>query len=106
MPTATPTAPRTTSKLDALQVLRFPAAVGWTRCNAALESLGRKAGIEAFAHRLRYYGADWMAVDRDWRSREAVRAVADLERNLGRELDDDERGTFVVAMIDLMHDLV
>jgi hypothetical protein len=105
---ATLTAPRTAPKQTALRTLRHAIEPGSDACIAALESLGRKAGIEAHACRLRYYGAEWIeaGTDRAWRSRDAVRAVRELQWQICRELTDDERGAFVVAMIDLMHDLV
>jgi hypothetical protein len=101
---ATLTAPKQT----ALRTLRHAAEPGSFDCLTILESLGRKAGIEAHGCRMRYYGPAWIeaGTDPEWRSRDAVRAVRELQWSICRELTPEENGAFVVAMIDLMHDLV
>jgi hypothetical protein len=105
---ATLTAPRTAAKTTDLRTLRHAMEPGSPACVAALESLGRKAGIEAHAARLRTHGGEWIErrVDRDWRSRDAVRAVRELQWAIARELTVEENGAFIVAMVDMMYDLV
>jgi hypothetical protein len=108
MPTATLTAPKTTDRGMDLLTLRNAVQAGRELCWTALRNLARKAGMEAHAHRLRYYGADWMddSANKGWRAGEAVKALRDLERNIGRKLDMEERWAFNSTMIELMHDLV
>lgn len=105
MPTAT-LAPRTMDKLDALHMLSYPTQVGWELHEEALRAAGRLAGIDAYAHRLRCYGEAWMESEDGWRAKDAVRALEALERRIGRRLADHDRRTFLVAAIDVMHDLV
>lgn len=105
---ATLTAAKTAAKTTDVRTVRFAAEPGSADCLAALERLGRKAGIEAHAARMRYYGPAWIeaGTDREWRSRDAVRAFREVQLQACRTLTMEERGAFVCSMIDLMHDLV
>jgi hypothetical protein len=105
MPTAT-LAPKTMDKSTALRVLSFPTQAGRERLEEALASVARKEGIDAYAHRLRYYGQDWMDADGDWRAKDAARALEVVERRIGRRLADGDRRAFTAAVLDVMHDLV
>jgi hypothetical protein len=104
MPTAT-LAP-TLDKLDALRVLSRPTQVGWELHEEALRAAARRAGIDAYAHRLRHYGEARMESEDGWRAKDAVRALEALERRIGRRLADHDRRTFLADAIDVMHDLV
>jgi hypothetical protein len=103
---ATLTAPKTTTDAELLTILAHPSRCGWERYEDALKAAARKAGIGAYAHRLRYYGASCMDRDADWKSTDAVRDMERLERRIGRRLADHDRRTFLAAMIEMMNDLV
>ncbi len=85
---ATLTAPKTSSKATDLHILRHAAEAGRTRCEAALSSLGRKAGIEADALQ---QGRDPARTLGTWRDVVDAQGIVQHARDSGAGIEGGQR---------------